>query len=63
METWKYKAKNSLMYYPEGEWRGLAAGRETRAAGVCLVTFELAFRACVCSLHREVLVHVGVGDV
>lgn len=26
VETWKYKAKNSLMYYPEGEqaaWAGL----------------------------------------
>lgn len=26
VETWKYKAKNSLMYYPEGEqsgWTGL----------------------------------------
>lgn len=24
VETWKYKAKNSLMYYPEGEQAGLA---------------------------------------
>lgn len=33
VETWKYKAKNSLMYYPEGEhgpgppgWTGLWGG-------------------------------------
>lgn len=26
VETWKYKAKNSLMYYPEGEQAGLAGG-------------------------------------
>ncbi|XP_037679565.1 splicing factor ESS-2 homolog isoform X1 [Choloepus didactylus] len=36
VETWKYKAKNSLMYYPEGEWappRGEACAAV--GGGVC----------------------------
>lgn len=34
VETWKYKAKNSLMYYPEGE-RGTGPLGWT-ASGVCV---------------------------
>lgn len=39
VETWKYKAKNSLMYYPEGEqaaWAGLGVWIASGLQGVCL---------------------------
>ena len=43
VETWKYKAKNSLMYYPEGEHRTGPPGW-TGLQGVCLPPTLWAFR-------------------
>lgn len=66
METWKYKAKNSLMYYPEGEWIEPRSRAGRRAQGFVLFPLSQLLKsmyvlACIMD-PREVLVHLGVGE-
>lgn len=68
VETWKYKAKNSLMYYPEGEQAGLAGSMEwgcmfvSGLQGVCVCAPWASEGSCSASGQKgPCVVSEGVG--